>query len=162
MTRSIAILALAFTFAACERSDSFGGSGSAGSAGVGSATPVEKQPPPVAPPPADPGFGDVAFKTFRSGSYSIQFTTKSKVETWWANMAGETVHGTYEQIGAEIVVHWDPKATNNGSSQERFHQMGPCSMARYDRTDRRSGKLVENTLIYQQKQPRCDTIRVVK
>jgi hypothetical protein len=113
-------------------------------------------------PPTDPGFGDVAFKTFRAGTYAVRFTTKSKAETWWANMAGPTVHGTYEQQGSEIVVHWDPKATHNGSTQERYHQMGPCSFALYERTDRRTGKIVESTQIYQQTQPRCDTVRLVK
>jgi hypothetical protein len=156
---------------ACERSASFGNVDTAGS---GSASVTERVAPggsavaakptaPVAPvAPADPGFGSVAFKTYRYGGTAVQFTTASKVETWWQNMAGNTVHGTYEQNGAEIVVHWDPKATNNGWSQERYHQMGPCSMARYDGIDRKTGKTKEDTWIYQQREPRCDTVRVAK
>jgi len=167
MTRTRLLLALGFVFdlLGCESSPS-GLAGPAAGTGTGSAAgsvaPVETKPAPPAATPAPAGFGDVAFKTYRSGGTSVRFITKSKAETWWANMAGETVHGSYEQNGDEIVVHWEPKYTNHGSSQERFHQMGRCSMARYERTDRRSGKVIENTMIYQQAQPRCDTIRLSK
>ena len=150
------ILIALVVVSACDKTtvEVAGGSGSAALVRpTGSATP---------PPSADPGFGDVAFKTFRSGGYWVRFNTRSKVEHWWANMAGETVHGTFEQLGPEIVIHWDPKYTNNGSTQERFRQLGPCSLARYERTDRRSGKVIEDSLIYQQSEPRCDTVRVTK
>jgi hypothetical protein len=164
MMRRAFLALLPFGFLACEQSapGPLFDTGSGNAPATATTAVAAPAPAPRAEAPADPGFGDVAFKTFRSGGTAVQFTTRSKAEMWWANMAGETVHGTYEQRGSEIVVHWDPKYTNNGSSQERFHQMGPCSMARYERTDRRTGKVKEDTLIYQQSQPRCDTVRLSK
>jgi hypothetical protein len=111
-------------------------------------------------PPADLGY-DVAFKTFRSGGNALNFTTKTKVEHWWANMDGNTVHGTYVQHGSEIEITWE-KVRNYGVSVDKFHQLGPCSFVRYEYVMRADHKSHEDTLVYQQSQPRCDTVRVAR
>jgi hypothetical protein len=153
MTASLRVVAI-LALAACSNPSD------ASSRGPGAAPPTET---PAATKPAEPSLGDVAFKTFRDERGDVvAFLTKSQAEMTWPNMAGETVHGTFTQTGPEIEIHWDPKYTNNGSSIERYHQMDPCSMARYERVDRKTGKTVESTLIYQQARPRCDTVRLTK
>jgi hypothetical protein len=150
----LTILVLALV--ACDKPAAPTPAGSSGS-------PAANEAPKVTPPPRDPGFGSVAFKTFHGGTTTIRFNTSSKVQSGWGDMSGsETVHGTYEQDGSEVVVHWDPKYTNNHNSEFRFHQMGPCSMALYERTDRRTRKKFEETLIFQQTQPRCDSVRLTR
>ena len=140
-------------------------------AGIGSSAPPAVAPvatppaatAPAAPPPnSDPGFGDVAFKTYESGRTRIVFTTDAKAKVTWGNMTGNAVIGTYVKTGNDIVMTWDPAADNYGSLSEKFRQMGPCSMARYERVDKKGGVHDDSPMIYQQKKPRCDTIRVTQ
>lgn len=118
---------------------------------------------PSAPPAAgDTGFGEVAFKTYEADGKRLVFTTPTKAKITWRNMSGKAVEGTWTQNGREIAVAWDPAADNYGSRSEKFRQMGPCSMARYERVDK-DGKVHDDSpKIYQQTKPRCDTVRVTQ
>jgi hypothetical protein len=133
--------------------------------GIGSSN-VTTAPPPTTPStkppsaPKEPGFGEIAFKTFQSGGTRIVFTTESKARVTWQNMSGSAVVGTYTHVGRDIEIQWDPAATNYGSRSELFRQMGPCSMARHTRIDPKGAVHDDSPMIYQQKKPRCDTIRL--
>jgi hypothetical protein len=105
-------------------------------------------------------FGDVAFSTYTQDRTRLVFTTDSRVQITWANMGGDVVNGTYNKNGNEIQVLWDPAAENYGSLSEKFRQLGPCSMARYERIDRQNNKH-DDPLIYQRTKPICDTVRVI-
>lgn len=126
------------------------------------APPAAPAAQPAPPPAADPGFGEVAFKTYEGGGTRIVFTTPTKARVTWRNMVGKAVEGTYTQAGKDLEVTWDPAATNIGSKSEKFRQMGPCSMARYERVDRQDKVHDDSPKIYQQTKPRCDTVRVTR
>ncbi len=154
------VLALSLHAAGCDSappSPVFG----VGSAKV-TAPPTTSAPPPSAPPsaPKETGFGEIAFKTFQSGGTRLVFTTESKVRVTWQNMSGSAVVGTYTHVGRDIEIQWDPAATNYGSRSELLRQMGPCSMARHTRIDLKGAVHDDSPMIYQQKKPRCDTIRL--
>lgn len=109
---------------------------------------------------ADASFGDVAFTTYEVEGFRVVFTTDSKAVKTWRNMNGAAVNGTYIKKGNDIEVKWDPAASHHGSLSEKFRQMGPCSMARYARVDKK-GSVVEGApQIYQKSKPKCDTVRI--
>jgi hypothetical protein len=124
------------------------------------AAPAPAAPP--APPASDPGFGEVAFKTFEADGKRIVFNTPTKARITWRNMVGKAVEGTYTQNGKDIEIQWDPAADNIGSKSEKFRQMGPCSMARYERVDKEGKVHDDSPKIYQQTKPRCDTVRITR
>ena len=107
-----------------------------------------------------PNFGDVAFSTYEEGGFRVVFATDSNVVKTWRNMSGAAVNGTYVKKGNDIDVKWDPNATHHGSLSERFRQMGPCSMARYERVDRKGAVITDSPQIYQKTKPKCDTVRL--
>lgn len=122
-------------------------------------------PPAKAAPPApvasgDPGFGDVAFKTYEAGGKRLVFTTDAKAKITWRNMTGSAVNGSYVKAGKDIAITWDAAADNYGSLSEKMRQMGPCSMARYERVDKKGAVHDDDPIIYQQTKPRCDTVRL--
>ena len=135
------------------------GTGSAKVTAPQATTPSTKPPPSA---PKEQGFGEIAFKTFQSGGTRIVFTTESKARVTWQNMSGSAVGGTYTHVGRDIEIQWDPGATNYGSRSELFRQMGPCSMARHTRIDLKGAVHDDSPMIYQQKKPRCDTIRLTE
>lgn len=91
------------------------------------------------------------------------FTTDTKAKVTWRNMVGGAVTGTYTQAGRSIEVQWDPATTANyGSKSEKYRQMGPCSLARYERVDHKDATHDDSPLIFQQTKPRCDTVRVTQ
>lgn len=126
------------------------------------ATPPAASPPAAPVASAAPGFGDVAFKTYEAGGKRVVFTTDVKAKITWRNMTGSAVTGTYVKTGNDIAVTWDAAADNYGSLSEKFRQMGPCSMARYERVDKKGGVHDDDPVIYQQTKPRCDTVRLTK
>ena len=162
-----AVASILVLIAACESGQPPPGSPFAGGGSSAAPTAAPVATPPAATPPAapvasaDPGFGDVSFKTYVSGRARIVFTTGAKARVTWGSMAGKAVVGTYVKTGNEIVMTWDPLADNYGSLSEKFRQMGPCSMARYERVDKKGG-LHDDPMIYQQTKPRCDTVRLSK
>jgi hypothetical protein len=113
-------------------------------------------------PAATSHYGEVAFTTYQSGGFRIVFLSPSKARKTWANMDGGAVSGQYTQRGKEIEVQWDPAASHHGSLSERFSQTGPCALARYERVDRNNQLHDEEPQIYQQKEPRCDAVRLVQ
>ncbi|MCX5745154.1 MAG: hypothetical protein NT062_21930 [Proteobacteria bacterium] len=110
---------------------------------------------------ADLGFGEAAFKTFESDGTRIVFTSDKKAKIMWHNMSGKDVVGTYTQSGRNLEIKWDP-ATNYHMRIEKFRQMGPCSMADYERTDDKGVVHDDSPWIYQQVEPHCDTVRLTK
>ncbi len=106
------------------------------------------------------GFGDVAFTTYQVDRTKIVFTTDSKARKTWANMSGPAIDGSYTKDGNEIEIQWDPKASHHGSTSEKFRQMGPCSLARYERVDMEGVVHDDRPEIYQRAKPVCDTVRV--
>lgn len=109
---------------------------------------------------ASPSFGDVAFTTYEEGGFRVVFTTESNALKTWRNMGGAAVNGTYVKKGNDIEVKWDPAATHHGSVSEKFRQMGPCSMARFERVDRKGAVITDSPQIYQKTKPKCDTVRL--
>ncbi|MEO8028854.1 MAG: hypothetical protein ABI823_20405 [Bryobacteraceae bacterium] len=105
-------------------------------------------------------FGDVAFSTYEFETFRVVFTTDSKAVKTWRNMSGPPVNGTYVKKGNEIEVAWDPKADHHGSLSEKFRQMGPCSIARYERVDKKGVAIDGSPQVYQRTKPRCDAVRV--
>jgi hypothetical protein len=165
LTRLVSILAI---LVACDSGKPPAGSPFAGgsSAAPPAAAPVAT-PPPAIPSPApaatgDPGFGDVAFKTYEAGGKRLVFTTDAKAKITWRNMTGSAVNGTYVKTGKDIAITWDPAADNYGSNSEKLRQMGPCSMARYERVDKKGALHDDDPVIYQQTKPRCDTVRLTQ
>jgi hypothetical protein len=110
----------------------------------------------------DAGYGSVAFQTYEAdgGRYRIQFVSDTHVRKTWRNMNGDPVGGDYTQTGADIAVTYDPAAEHHGSLSERFRQMGPCSLARYERVDR-DGVVHEDPNIFERTEPVCDAVRLV-
>lgn len=106
------------------------------------------------------GFGDVAFSTYEVDRTRVVFATDTKATKTWANMSGGTVTGTYTKNGNEIEIQWDPAADNHGSLSEKFRQMGPCSLARYVRVDKKGVVHDDDPQIFEKTKPRCDTVRV--
>jgi hypothetical protein len=138
------LLSMVFALAAC------GGGGG----------PAEPAPTSATPASTGAGFGDVAFSTYEAEKFRIVFTTDTKAKKTWANMSGPAVEGTYTKNGNEIVVQWDPAADHHGSLSEKFRQMGPCSLARYERVDRQGVTHDDAPQIYQRTKPLCDTVRI--
>ena len=110
--------------------------------------------------PAEQKESEIAFKTYRSGGTRIVFTTPTKAKVTWKNMSGKAVMGTYTHVGKEIEIIWDPEATNYGNASEKFRQMGPCSMARYERLDKKGVLHDDSPKIYEQYKPKCDTVKL--
>jgi len=165
----VMICGIALGFTGCNSSaPSAAGQGSASGSGPASAPAAPPAPatPPAAPPaapPADPGFGEVAFKTFESNGTTVVFTSDVKAKVTWHNMVGGAVSGTYTQSGKNLEITWDlATATHYGTKSEKFKQMGPCSMARYERTDMKDKVHDNSPEIYQQIAPKCDTVRLTK
>jgi len=105
-------------------------------------------------------FGDVAFTTYEHKRNRIIFTSDTKIKKTWANMSGPAVIGSYTKDGNEIEVQWDPAAEHHGSVSEKFRQMGPCSMARYVRVDKEGVVHDDSPRVFEQTEPKCDTLRV--
>lgn len=161
------VASILLLLAACESGKPPPGSPFAGSGSSAAPTAAPVASPPMVAPPAapvasaDPGFGDVSFKTYASGRTHIVFLNDAKASVTWGNMTGRAVAGTYVKTGNEIAMTWDPAADNYGSFSEKFRQLGPCSMARYERIDKKRA-LHDDPMIYQQIKPRCDTVRLSK
>ena len=109
-------------------------------------------------------YGDVAYKTFEAkrGKYRLVFSTRQTVKKTWSGMSGPAVEGTWASTGQQVEITWDSAATHHGSLSESFEQTGPCSLIRYQRRDRQSGELIEKPMVFEQTQPRCDTVRVMQ
>lgn len=116
----------------------------------------------AAAPAAASSFGEVAFQTFASKGFRVVFLNDKKARKTWANMGGPAVVGEFTQSGKEIVVQWDPSATHHGSTSERFRQIDPCALARYERVDREGVTHDDQPQIYQRTEPRCDSVRLVQ
>ena len=109
---------------------------------------------------AEPGYGEIAFTTYRGGGERIVFINDRKVKKTWRNMVGRAVKGTYRKEGREVVIAWDPNAKNHGSVEERYRQLGPCSIAYYHRIDKKGVAHDDFSVVLEQSKPRCRTVRV--
>jgi hypothetical protein len=111
---------------------------------------------------AAPGHGDIAFATYRGGREKIVFINDRLVKKTWRNMAGKAVKGTYTKAGQEIKIAWDPTASNHGSVEARYRQLGPCSIAFYQRTDKEGVVHDDFSVVLEQSKPRCRAVKVAR
>ncbi len=96
-----------------------------------------------------------AFHTYEYKGDRWKFANDTKVVWTWKNMSGSAVEGKWTRDGDEILIDWDPNATNNSTRHSKIKQISDCEMAQWYR-EFADGKVKDSdSQLYVKQVPEC-------
>ena len=99
-------------------------------------------------------YDGLAYTTWKHNRSTFIFLNDTEVKTWWANMAGKPVVGTYIASGDTVTIDWG-KPDNMNDYQYTVKKLDGCSMALIATIDKAGDPQTPEPKIWKRSLPSC-------